>query len=356
MVKRNLSVELSRLPLAREVMPSVVDRYRDVSTRLKHDLIQSANPHQTVVDAATLLWDEACNDVRLRTLDDRSLYWGRLTLHKTLADHSLDEFISTLESYSRNFESLRSSRQPQAIVTGFDPFGLDTHLQQCNPSGVFALALNHQKIGNLLVKAMIFPVRYADFDEFCIENVLEPLLQSDSTALVLTVSMGREGFDLERFPAKCRGAKRPDNQDVVASQMADAFDPPLNGPSFYEFSLPIEAMLSKISSESQSRISDNRLVTTVEDGAFEATSLDALAGKNALSGSGGNFLSNEISYRALNLQSKLGTNIPMGHVHVPRVSGYNENQVRQDFTTLKEILSILASLVPSVPNGSVRQT
>ena len=336
-------------------MPTVVDRYIDVSNRLKHDLDQSANPHKTVVNAATLLWEEACADVRLRTFDDRSLYWGRLLLDAALVDLRLSELTPIVERLSRNFGPHRSSAQPEAIVTGFDPFGLDTHLQQCNPSGAFALALNHQKFGNLLVKSMVFPVRYADFDEFCIENVLKPLLQSDSTALVLTVSMGREGFDLERFPAKCRGAKRPDNQDVAVSQTTDVFDPPLDGPSFYEFSLPIEAMFSKMSTESKSRISDNRLVTTVEDGAIDATSLDALEGKHALSGSGGDFLSNEISYRTLNLQSKLGTNIPMGHVHVPRVSGYNEHQVRQDFATFKEILSILASLVPSVPNGSARQ-
>ena len=355
MVERDLSVELSRLPLAREDMPSVVDRYTDISNRLRHDLDQSANPHQTVVKAATLLWEEACTDVRLRTFDDRSLYWGRLLLHETLADLRIGEFVPTIERLSRNLNPHRTSNQPQAIITGFDPFGLDTNLQQCNPSGAFVLALNSQKIGNLRIKSMIFPVRYADFDDFCIEKALKIVLQSEVTALVLTVSMGREGFDLERFPAKCRGAKRPDNQDVAITQSSDPFDPPLDGPSFWEFSLPIEAMLSKMSSESRSRISDNRHVSTVEDGAIEATSLDVLEGKDALSGSGGNFLSNEISYRALNLQSKLGTRVPMGHVHVPRISGYSENQIRQDFKTFKEIVSVLATLVPSSSNRGSRE-
>lgn len=328
-------------------MPNVVDRYADIALRLEQDLKQSATPHQSVSAAASSLWEAACIDVQTKTFDDRSLYWGRLSLQMALFTHHLEDFIPTVEQLSRNFGPHRFGSEPQAIVTGFDPFGLNTNLQQCNPSGAFVLALNGLKIGNLRVKSMIFPVRYADFDGFCVENALEPIISSDSTALVLTVSMGRESFDLERFPAKCRGAKRPDNQDVSANQTTDSFDPPLDGPSFLEFSLPIEEMFSRMSSSSLSRISDNRHITTVEDGAIEASDLSFLNGKRAVLGSGGNFLSNEISYRALNLQSKLGTTIPMGHIHVPRVAGYNENQARQDFATFKDMVSVLASLVSS---------
>ena len=355
MTDRDLSVELSRLESARAEIPRVVDRYADVATRLAHDLERSTNPLQSVAEAATKLWEVACADVCSRIFDDRPLYWGRLLLYETLADRNLDDFIPLIEQLSRNFEPRQSGSELLTIITGFDPFGLDTNLQQCNPSGAFVLALNGRKISNLQVKSMIFPVRYADFDAFSIENALEPILNSDSTALVLTVSMGREGFDLERFPAKCRGAKRPDNQNVVVAETTVPFDPPLDGPSFLEFSLPIEEFWSRMSPESRSRISDNRHVSTVEDGAIDATSLDALEGKHALSGSGGNFLSNEISYRALNLQSKLGTRAPMGHVHVPRISGYSENQIRQDFKTFKEIVSVLASLVPSSSNRGSRE-
>lgn len=346
MIDRDLSVELSRLHSARAEIPSVVNRYADIATRLANDLKHPANPLRLVTDAATSLWKKACADVQSKSFDDRPLYWGRLLLHKTLVDHGLDDFSPTIERLSRNLDPHPLRSRPQAIITGFDPFGLDTNLAQCNPSGAYVIALNSQKFGNLQVKSMIFPVRYADFDAFCVESSLKPVLKSDSTALVLTVSMGREGFDLERFPAKCRGAKRPDNQDVAVIQATDPFDPPLDGPSFLEFSLPIEELFSTMRSEFRSRISDNRHVTTVEDGAIEAPSLNALKGKRALSGSGGNFLSNEISYRALNLQSRLGTNIPMGHVHVPRISGYNEDQIRQDFEIFKEIVSVLASTIP----------
>lgn len=333
-------------------MPSVVDRYAAIATRLKHDLERSTTPRQSVNKAASSLWEEACADIQSTLFDDRSLYWGRLLLHKTLVDHELEDLSPIVERLSRNLEPHRASSQPQAIVTGFDPFGLNSNLQQCNPSGAFALALNDLKIGDLHVKSMIFPVRYSDFDAFCVENALKPILESDSTALVLTVSMGREGFDLERFPAKCRGSRHPDNQDIVITQLNEPFNPPVDGPSFLEFSLPAQEMLNMMSSKYQSRISDNRHVSTVEDGTIEAASLSELEGKRAVSGSGGNFLSNEISYRALNLQAKLGSAIPMGHVHVPRVSGYHEHQIRQDFALFKEMLFALVSLVSSTPTVS----
>ena len=352
MIDRDLSVELARLPLAREQIPSVVDRYAEISTRLKHDLIHSTQPHRSVNEAASSIWEEACSDLQTHALDDRSLYWGRLLLYETLYDHRLEALVPTVEKQTRNFGPQRRSSEPQAIITGFDPFGLNTNLQQCNPSGAFALALNGLKIGDFHVKSMIFPVRYSDFDGFCIENVLEPLLKSESTALIVTVSMGRDGFDFERFPAKCRGATQPDNQDIDITQFVNPFDLPLDGPSFVEFSLPVEEALQKMSTRSRLRTTDNRSVATSEDGAFEASSLSILEGKHAFSGSGGNFLSNEISYRTLNLQAKLGTQVPMGHVHVPRIAGYDEYQVRQDFGLFQEILSALVSLVDTSPPAS----
>ena len=349
MIERDLSVELARLPLAREKIPSVVDRYAEIATRLKHDLIHSTQPHRSVNEAASSIWEEACSDVQTHTLDDRSLYWGRLLLYETLYDRRLEALVPTVEKQSRNFGPQRRSSELLAIITGFDPFGLNANVQQCNPSGAFVLALNGRKIGDLRVKSMIFPVRYADFDGFCIENTLEPKLKSKSTALIVTVSMGREGFDLERFPAKCRGATQPDNQDIDITHFVNPFDPPLDGPSFVEFSLPAEEALQKLRAESRRRVTDNRKIATGEDGTFEASSLSILEGKHAISGSGGNFLSNEISYRALNLQAKLGTHVLMGHIHVPSIVGYDEHEIRQNFSLFQEILSALTSVVATSP-------
>ena len=35
------------------------------------------------------------------------------------------------------------------------------------------------------------------------------------------------------------------------------------------------------------------------------------------------YLSNEISYRSIVLRNKLGSTIPTGHIHTPRISDFN---------------------------------
>ena len=92
-------------------------------------------------------------------------------LTKTLYDHDLETLVPVVDQVNRNLVPHVSRSEPQAIFTGFDPFGLNTNVQQCNPSGAFALPLNRVKIGNFRVKSMIFPVRYTDFDGFCVDEI-----------------------------------------------------------------------------------------------------------------------------------------------------------------------------------------
>ena len=73
-------------------------------------------------------------------------------------------------------------------------------------------------------------------------------------------------------------------------------------------------------------IRDNHQVTTLEGGTFEAASLAALDGQTAVQGSGGGYLSNEISYRSIRLANELGVTLPMGHIHTPRI----QDQAPQD--------------------------
>ena len=46
--------------------------------------------------------------------------------------------------------------------------------------------------------------------------------------------------------------------------------------------------------------------------------LAALRGQTAVQGSGGGYLSNEISYRSIRLANELGVALPMGHIHTPK--------------------------------------
>jgi len=138
--------------------------------------------------------------------------------------------------------------------------------------------------------------------------------------------MGREDFDLERFPGRRRATIAPDNlkHHSGASPTAPIIPlldgKPLPGPEFVEFSLPVAA-LQRL--QSPYAVNDNRQVTTLETGELNAVSLDQLRDKTAVAGSGGSYLSNEISYRSVRLAQALASQIPVGHIHLPRIRGFD---------------------------------
>jgi len=171
---------------------------------------------------------------------------------------------------------------------------------------------------------MIFPVGYKDFDEFLVERVLETF--RDKVFTVITVSMGRTGFDLERFPGRRRSASTPDNvrQEGGGSVEKPVVPPHLKGPEFVEFSLPMGEMKKCMG---DFPVNDNRLVTTLEQGELEAVSHAALELGTAVFGSGGGFLSNEIACRAIRYLQEKGSSAPVGHIHTPGMQGYDQDLV-----------------------------
>lgn len=336
--------ECGRIEAARLRIPDIVERFKRINEDFSADLAGGLDAHSAVIKHATTLWQSATSDARTDRFDDRSLYWGRLVLEKTLLDAEQQQFIPLLEEVSRNCKQSGHGDADVVAITGFDPFNLSDDITQCNPSGAFALALDGTRVRQWHIKSMIFPVRYADFDNHCVEDVLKPVLMDSSTRMVITVSMGREAFDLERFPGNCRGNARPDNQGVAMSK--PALLPRMSDrPGFIEFSLPAARLRSALPAAVRNRVKDNHDVSTVEDGALRPSALRELDGKTPIAGSGGNFLSNEISYRALALQAKLGTNLPVGHIHVPRMKGFDPNQLESDFGKFVEILRTLVGLV-----------
>lgn len=344
MFSADVGYEYDRLEVAKRVIPDIVERFTGLNEEFAVDLAGRRDTRAVVIKHATALWESASLEARATRFDDRSLYWGRLLLEKTLIEAKQKQFVPLFEEISRNCQRA-VHRAPNTIaLTGFDPFNLTDDIAQSNPSGTYALALDETPIHQWLVKSVIFPVRYADFDNQCVEDALTPVLTDPSTRLVLTVSMGREAFDLERFPANCRGNERPDNQGVA---MTDSSPPQdlSHRPGFVEFTLPATSIRCALPSAIRDRVNDNRNVATVEDGQLSARDLTQLKDKTPTAGSGGNFLSNEISYRALALQAKLGTNLPVGHIHVPRMKGYDQTQLEANFREFVAILTTLVKLV-----------
>ncbi|MYD44092.1 MAG: hypothetical protein F4W90_09415 [Gammaproteobacteria bacterium] len=341
----NFTVEVARLNQAARQLPLIVNRYHDFNDdHAQNRLKSSALDTFAARKLGQQFWRRACSDVQQGGLDDRPLYWGRLALIEALSHLHGELIAQEFDRASRNL-SVGEFDQPEIVLTGFDPFRLDSQLDQCNPSGIFALALDGLKVHRMRIRTMIFPVRYADFDARCVEDALTPILNYGTTRLVITASMGRDGFDLERFPAKCRGSSQADNAGVDITQCMPRFKPPLDGPDFLEFSLPATALLESVQGGPNARITDNRQVATIDKGVMTATNLNDLAQERALAGSGGNFLSNEISYRALRRQSELGTTVPLGHIHVPRIEGYDLKRINRDFYAFHDFVTKLAQLV-----------
>jgi hypothetical protein len=191
---------------------------------------------------------------------------------------------------------------------------------------------------------MIFPVGYKDFDEFVVERVLETF--RDKVYKVITVSMGRTGFDLKRFPGRRRSASTPDNvRQEGGGSVEKPFVPPhLKGPEFVEFSLPMGEMKKCMG---DFPVNDNRLVTTLEQGELEAVSHAALELGTAVFGSGGGFLSNEIACRAIRYLQEKGSSAPVGHIHTPGMQGYDQDLVQK-------ISKQCASLIESAIQALVR--
>jgi pyrrolidone-carboxylate peptidase len=312
----------------------------------------------SVRSAGDRLWQLAKQQVAgLGSHDDRGLYWTRLQLTQFLRQHDLNvpltslerlNLIEELENSSRGRLDLayRKTTDKRIFITGFDPFLLDINLQQSNPSGVLALLLDGQVISHEGVTAEIntalVPVRYADFDAGEVESLLAPIYALQSVDMVITISMGRNEFDLEHFPGRRRSASAPDNLNILAG--GSPVQPviprlgigPLDGPEFVEFSLPYAAMQQ---ASGAYPINDRRLVTTLEK-TFSAESLASLRWATAVRGGGGGYLSNEISYRSIRLRNKLGSTIPTGHIHTPRMPEYDKAMLEKIAAQVTQMLRL----------------
>jgi hypothetical protein len=287
--------------------------------------------------------------------DDRPLYWTRLAMSAALrqwdpgfalTEHARTALIADLDRTSRGQDDIqfpRGKEVTRVLITGFDPFTLDNDIRQANPSGASALALDGVKVrgpdGTIRLEAVIFPVRWRDFGHGMVEAALLPHFIS-STARVdafATTSQGRFGrIDLEHFNGAWRGGF-PDNEGLCYRGVIPLAPgvPTVEPQSQWTLTtLPLDSLLA--AGTGPFPVFDNREVVEVpgdtppepatttcpaapspgeyrEDGPTE--------GSQARSGSGGDYLSNEIAYRATLLRDAVGLDVPGGHIHTPVLQG-----------------------------------
>jgi pyrrolidone-carboxylate peptidase len=293
---------------------------------------------RAVVRQGAQLWDRAVDRAQgrgpargdLSRDDDRPLYWARLGMTRELrqwqpefglTDRERARLLDRLERSSRGQDSmdLPAGRGFKRIVmTGFDPFTLDRDIRISNPSGATALALDGTWIrtadGPARIETAVFPVRWQDFADGTVERTLRT--QLPKADLFTTVSQGRVGrIDIERSNGAWRGGFG-DNENVSRTETVPVTDP-ASQPQWTTTTLPYKAIVA--AQTGRFPVYDNTTVTEIPQGGTTPVVSPGgpTPGSTARAGGGGNYLSNEIAYRATLLRDRLGLEIPGGHVHTP---------------------------------------
>ncbi|MER7927809.1 pyroglutamyl peptidase [Streptomyces sp. NPDC096057] len=299
-----------------------------------------AQARRIVVREGTALWRRAVARAQgrgpaggdLSRDDDRPLYWARLGMTREvrgwqpgfgISEAQRASLLSELEVTSRGQSSIRYPHEKgvrRILVTGFDPFTLDADIRISNPSGATALALDGTVIrtadGPARIETAMFPVRWADFADGSVERALRPYLPK--VDLFTTVSQGRVGrFDVERTNGAWRGGY-PDNDNVSRTETVPVSDP-ASQPQWTSTTLPYKAMVA--ADTGRFPVYDHTEVTEIPAGGTDPVVRPdgPTAGSTARAGGGGNYLSNEIAYRATLLRDRLGLHdsLPGGHIHTP---------------------------------------
>jgi pyrrolidone-carboxylate peptidase len=264
--------------------------------------------------------------------DDRPLYWARLGMTREvrtwepefgLNDTRRNALLDELERTSRGQTDVRYPHGKglrRVLVTGFDPFTLDRDIRISNPSGATALALDGTVVetadGPARVETVVFPVRWQDFAEGTVERTLRPYLKK--VDLFTTVSQGRVGrFDVERTNGAWRGGF-PDNDNISRTETVPVTDP-ASQPQWTSTTLPYKEIVA--AKTGRFPVYDHTEVTEIPAGGTDAVVRPdgPTPGSTARAGGGGDYLSNEIAYRATLLRDRLGLHgtLPGGHVHTP---------------------------------------
>ncbi|MFK8846494.1 pyroglutamyl peptidase [Streptomyces sp. Ac-502] len=303
-----------------------------------------------VTDAGRGLWRRAVDRVQgrgpqggdLSRDDDRPLYWARLGMTKALREWKpqfrltagqREALTGALERGSRGQDSIdlpggHGGKRPlRVVVTGFDPFQLDADARRSNPSGAAALALDGTTVrtssGRLArIETAVFPVRWADFAAGTVERTLLPHFRRGphQVDLFTTISQGRPGrFDLERTNGAWRGGY-PDNarasrtETVPVPKGVPTVRPQ---PQWTTTSLPYAQLTTAPTGPFPVR--DNTEVTEIPAGGGAPVERPdgPTPGSTARAGGGGDYLSNEIGYRATLLRDALKLKVPGGHLHTP---------------------------------------
>ena len=232
---------------------------------------------QAVNDAGVGIWRAAVDRAQekrarkstetLASSDDRMLYWARVQMTKILRQWNPNFILTAEQKEQLQWEFERSSRGQKdihlpegktvdgklyrrMIISGFDVFLLgtpgrsSTDLRNGNPSAAIALALDGKQFtlsdGSILhIESYILPVNYDPFTKGMQEDTLGPWFREGPKRVdaSITLSQGREGFDLEQYNGRYHGglegndgmdycpAGQPQNVLAIGARFGEGVNP-----------------------------------------------------------------------------------------------------------------------------------
>lgn len=323
---------------------------------------------------------------------DGILYLSRLIMQIILKNHPkiLSHFYTDIDYFSKIFEfnsrGLKGTEKPdfsayphfKILISGFDPFGnafpasyFDWEGHQSNPSGNLALSLDNVELiaenGNkAIIKSVILPVRFKEFDDGWIENFFTSYINDNSIKMIITFSYGVDGslynFEIERFASRYRGIGSPDNNEKDSEISIYLNQSDKDNYEFIETTLPINDLYISndvgLDQKAEFEYSKNnfkgdnkKIVNPQGDNDLNPKYYNQIKFPNlenypnpnadkiiALNGSGGDYLSNEVFYRVSFLRKTLKPNKLTGHIHVGFLVGNNKTNRDEMLSIIKEAL------------------
>jgi pyrrolidone-carboxylate peptidase len=315
------------------------DRFGPAFRRALCAVHSRAAAGRVVRGAGSALWEVAVARVQgrgpaggdLSRDDDRPLYWARLHLTRALRQWTPRFALSAQQRDALIWSMERSSRgqrdidfRPGAkriLMSGFDPFTLDSDIRRSNPSGASALHLDGTTVrtpdGPARIEAVVFPVLWTPFEKGMVEQTFLPHLRRIDA--FTTVSQGRpDRFDLERWNGRWHTGPDNNRENRASVIPIPAGVPTVEpAPEFVESTLPFDALLAAPTGRFPVRL--NTAVTEIPVGGTVpvVNPNGPTPGSVARAGGGGSYLSNESSYRTTLLRDAVGAKIPGGHIHTP---------------------------------------
>jgi pyrrolidone-carboxylate peptidase len=291
--------------------------------------------------------------VQSGNLDDRPLYWARNKMQTWLKRNplfkdqidfdksivkkgtELDDIITLFEEKSRNYTGIdfsKAGNKKKVLITGFDPFQLDygfygdRGVQTYNPSGIIALALQeNQELlkNNIYIQTCIFPVRYEDFDNQVVEKVVKRNIQKLNLLITTSLNGSNSRFDIEKYAIEYRGGFH-DNMCI-----GDYDNPKYDKSRF---------LANKNSNLTQTTLPKEKIFGTEKNTELYGQSIYFDTEQSKTTGSGDNYLSNEVMYRATSVRGNL--DLPVGHFHLG-----NLGDIKNTIDTKEIVIAIIKKIL-----------